>query len=424
MRKHYSFLPEKNFTEKALRFANRYTHVVYLNPNGYSYPYHAFLHVIAFGAWKELKGVPAHNFERLKEFLAAQQDWCFGYFSYDLKNETEQLNSTNPDPVAFPLLNFFVPEHLIFIEPSGTIRIESWSNPEALHEQIMREASGCLPTPHKGFEIRQRILREEYISKINALRQLIGSGDIYEVTFCMEYYAEQAEINPLQVYLQLNQHSPMPFSAYLKIDEQYLLCASPERFLKKEKEKLISQPIKGTARRLADEADDLLLKTSLQNSAKERAENIMIVDLVRNDLSRSAVSGTVKAEEVCGLYSFPGVHQLISTVTAELAPEVHPVEALKQAFPMGSMTGAPKVKAMELIDHYEESARGVFSGAVGYFSPELDFDFNVVIRSILYNSNKRYLSFQAGSAITFLSDAGKEYEECAVKTASIRTILS
>ncbi|WP_316933289.1 anthranilate synthase component I family protein [Pedobacter lusitanus] len=265
--------------------------------------------------------------------------------------------------------------------------------------------------------------RKTYLSKVNELREHIARGDIYEVNFCQEFFAENAAINPYEVYLNLNKLSPTPFSGFFKLHGKYILSASPERFLCKRGEQLISQPIKGTAKRSHNQIEDELIKTALKNNLKEQAENVMIVDLVRNDLTKSAIRGTVKVNELFGIYSFPQVHQMISTVSCRMNPELHPVEAIANTFPMGSMTGAPKVRAMELIEETECSRRGIYSGAFGYFDPEGDFDFNVVIRSILYNEEKKYLSFQVGGAITFASSAEAEYEECMLKaSAMIKTL--
>jgi para-aminobenzoate synthetase component 1 len=162
----------------------------------------------------------------------------------------------------------------------------------------------------------------------------------------------------------------------------------------------------------------------LARDEKERAENVMIVDLVRNDLSKTAKKGAVAVEELCKVYSFKQVHQMISTVVSEIDSELHPIETLRSTFPMGSMTGAPKVSAMKIIEHLEVSKRGLYSGAIGYFTPENDFDFNVVIRSILYNEEKKYISYSVGSAITIKSDAAKEYEECLLKAKAMKYVLT
>ena len=423
MRQQYSFIYDQDFISKALQLANRESHAVYLNPNAYDYPYQSFKHVLAFGALKRSEPKPGQNFDALQQFLDSNKDWTFGYFSYDLKNELEQMSSKNEDRVNFPLIDFFIPKHLIFFHENNKAELHSVEKPEEVFSMILKEELRE-EIPFGKIEIQQKISKEVYIEKVKKLQELILRGALYETNFCMEYFAEGVKLDPLSVYSKLNKLSPMPFSCYLKAHDHYLICASPERFLKKEKQKLISQPIKGTAKRDSDPLKDRENLTALENNQKERSENIMIVDLVRNDLARSAKQGTVKVEELCKVYSFPKVHQMISTVTSEIAEDTHSIEAIKKAFPMGSMTGAPKVRAMQLIDEYEETSRGLFSGSVGYFSPEMDFDFNVVIRSILYNAKTNYISFQAGSAITYYADAEKEYEECGIKTAAIREILA
>jgi len=248
-------------------------------------------------------------------------------------------------------------------------------------------------------------------------------GDIYEANFCQEFYAEGTKINPLDIYDNLNAISKPPFATFLKQDDKYLLSATPERYIRKEKQKVISQPIKGTAKRAKDIEEDLLLKSNLSKDVKERSENIMIVDLVRNDLSHTATKGSVKVEELCKVYSFDQVHQMISTVTSRVSKKTNPIDVIKTTFPMGSMTGAPKVSAMKIIEQLEETKRGLYSGTVGYFSPDGDFDFNVVIRSILYNETKKYISYSVGGAITAKSEPLKEYEECLIKAKAMRTVL-
>jgi para-aminobenzoate synthetase component 1 len=255
------------------------------------------------------------------------------------------------------------------------------------------------------------------------LLERIHHGDIYEVNFCMEFYAENATINPLEKFQKLNQISQPPFAVFFKNNVNYLLSASPERYVKKAGNQIISQPIKGTAKRHAQELADEKAKENLRLDPKERAENIMITDLVRNDLSRTAEKGSVTVAELCGIYSFRQVHQMISTITSTLRSDYTAIDVLRTTFPMGSMTGAPKVSALKIIEDIEESKRGLYSGAVGYFSPQGDFDFNVVIRSILYNQEKKYVSFSVGSAITSLSIPEKEYEECMLKAKAMFEVL-
>lgn len=275
----------------------------------------------------------------------------------------------------------------------------------------------------KKIDIKKRVTLEEYLNKVNILKKHIKRGDIYEINFCTEFFAEEVTIDIFETYKLLNSHSPAPYSAFFRLDNKYLLSASPERFMKKKDKKIISQPIKGTIKRGNNEKEDNFLKNFLKNDVKEKAENVMIVDLVRNDLSRTAAKGSVNVEELCGIYGFRQVFQMVSTVSSILKTGLHFVDAIKYCFPPGSMTGAPKIKAMELIEKYETTKRGLYSGAVGYISPKKDFDFNVVIRSILYNKTKKYLSFSVGGAITDKSAPEKEYEECLLKAKAMLEVL-
>jgi para-aminobenzoate synthetase component 1 len=272
--------------------------------------------------------------------------------------------------------------------------------------------------------IRSRFDRNEYIQTIQEIQKHIQRGDIYEINFCQEFYVKNAEIDPLMVFIALNNLSPTPFANYFKINNLFIISATPERFLSRRGNKLISQPIKGTSSRNTDAKRDEMQKDELLKNEKERAENVMIVDLVRNDLTKSAKPGTVRVEELFGIYSFKQVHQMISTVVCEADEKLSNTGIIANTFPMGSMTGAPKIRAMQLAEKYERSKRGVYSGAVGYFAPNGDFDFNVVIRTILYNAQQKYLSFHVGSAITLDSDPEKEYEECLLKGKAIRDVLN
>lgn len=344
----------------------------------------------------------------------------FGLLSYELKNEVEQLESANPDGLNFPELFFFVPQHLLIIKGDEVeVLIGGIAVMDAI-DQFNHE-SEIIKT---NLNIQNRISKEVYLKTVETLQQHIARGDIYEVNFCQEFFAEHAIIDPVEIYTQLCKLSPTPFAGFFKIKNQYILSASPERYLCKRGNRLISQPIKGTAKRNADPAADLRIKNELRLNAKEQAENVMIVDLVRNDLTKTAVSGSVKVEELFGIYGFPQVYQMISTISCELNPDIHFIDAIRHTFPMGSMTGAPKIKAMQLIETCEFSKRGAYSGAFGYISPEADFDFNVIIRSILYDVAKEYLSFQVGGAITYAADANAEYDECMLKASAIMQTLT
>lgn len=361
-------------------------------------------------------------FEHLKTFLQ-QPKWAFGFLSYDLKNEIEaQLFSGHLDELHFPELYFFEPEVLIQMG-SSSVKITTENNTYLNEISALNSVAKELEKEQISLNPQARISKDKYLEKVREIQQKILRGDVYEINFCHEFFVEDCELNPAHLYHVLTNLSPAPFASYFKKDQHFILSASPERFLKKSGSTILSQPIKGTVHRGKTTQEDELLKQQLWNSSKERSENVMIVDLVRNDLSHIATDGSVKVEELFGIYTFPQVHQMISSISCELKPNVHPVEAIKACFPMGSMTGAPKVKAMQIIEEMETTKRGVFSGSIGYFNPEGDFDFNVLIRSIFYNELEKKLSFSVGSAITHYASAEEEYQETLLKAKAIFEVL-
>ncbi len=409
------------FKRQALQWASSFNVCCYLDSNNFTDPYNKFDCLIAAGVKYDVTAYAGDAFTRLENFRKDHPGWITGFLSYDLKNELENLSSSNPDHLDFPELYFFEPAHLIIIK-SGKINIISTDTSYVLNciiEQAIFKAE-----PAYALNIQSRLTKEAYVNSVNRIKEHIGRGDIYVTNFCQEFYDDSAEINPVTIFNRLNDISPNPFSVYFRKDHQYILCASPERFLAKRGSKLVTQPIKGTAKRGKDLEEDGQIKTALKNHPKEQQENVMIVDLVRNDLTKSAKLGSVKITELFGIYTFEHIFQMISTIECELNNENDCIEALKNAFPMGSMTGAPKLRAMQLIEDFEQTKRGIYSGSIGYFSPDGDFDFNVVIRSILYNSANQYLSFQAGSAITYNCDPEKEYEECLIKVSAIMKTLN
>ena len=415
----------KLFKEQILSWAQQFREVVFLDSNSYPQQYSNFDCILAVDAFTSLKTDYYNAFEDLKQYQQNTKDWLFGYLSYDLKNGIENLHSDNFDGLNFPDLFFFQPKK-VFILKGNELEIQYLmlcdDEVEEDFEGIVESRKSKVESDEK-LNIQQRISKELYIQKINKMLEHIHIGDMYEANFCMEFYAENAVINPLEKFQRLNEISQAPFSVFFKNYKHYLLSASPERYLKKVGDKIISQPIKGTSKRFADPIEDEKSKSVLVSDAKERAENIMITDLVRNDLSHTSQKGSVEVEELCGIYSFLQVHQMISTITSKLDPQYSAIDVLKTTFPMGSMTGAPKISVMEIVENLEETKRGLYSGAVGYFTPEGDFDFNVVIRSILYNEENKYVSFSVGSAITSLSIPEKEYEECLLKAKAMHEVL-
>jgi para-aminobenzoate synthetase component 1 len=269
----------------------------------------------------------------------------------------------------------------------------------------------------------ERVSKDEYLKAIEKIKNKIKRGDIYELNYCIEFFAKDVLMDMESTYLALNKISEAPFSSISKFDGIYIACSSPERFLKKENDKLITQPIKGTAKRSLNTNEDEILAGNLKSSLKERTENVMIVDVSRNDLSRIAERGSVKVSNLFEVQHFLQVHQLVSTIEAKINTEKSFKEIIHATFPMASMTGAPKISAMEIIEEQEKSARGIYSGTLGYIHPTGDFDFNVVIRSLLYNTEKKHLSFSVGSAITHLCNAEEEYEECMLKAKAMMSVL-
>lgn len=409
--------------QKVLNFSSRFNTFCFLDNHGYNIPPHSQECLVACGAKRTLKLSPGNALSALQDFIDSHKCWLFGHLGYDLKNELEQLTSSHNDPVGFPDLFFFEPAILIRLsEKELTIEAD---DPDKIFREIMESDIPVYKNENDINAISSRIERDEYISIINRLKQHILRGDCYEINFCLEFFASDSKLDPLDTYRHLSAISPNPFSAFYRVEDKWMICASPERFLKKEGNHILSQPIKGTSSRIqGNEALDAHKKEDLFHSSKDRSENVMVVDLVRNDLAKVCEEGTVKVDELYGIYSFPQVHQMISTVSGELKRDISFEEIIKASFPMGSMTGAPKRRVMELIEEYEKTKRGIFSGALGYLSPNGDFDFNVIIRSIFYNETARYISFLAGSGITFYSDPGKEWEECLVKAAAMKEVLT
>lgn len=408
------------YKQKLHFFALQFDHFLILNSNQYPAQYE---YLAALGAHSIF--TPQKNyFNELFKWHQSLNDWVFGHLAYDLKNHIETLTSSLPDFIQFPQIFFFQPKYLIQIDKNIITYhfLKNYSPTEIikLHKEILATE---IKTELSVLPFKKRITKQHYLKQFNQIKQHIQFGDIYEVNFCQEFYQPHFTANPIICYNQLQTFSPMPFSALYRISEKFLLSASPERYLKKVKNKVISQPIKGTIKRTLNEKENRKLKQQLQQNKKDRAENIMIVDLVRNDLSQTAIKNSVKVKELCKIYEFPTVFQMISTIESTVGTETPFTDIIKTTFPMGSMTGAPKIKAMEIIEKYESVKRGLYSGSVGYISPKGDFDFNVVIRSLQINYENNYASFITGGAITILSNAEDEYEECFVKAQALLNAL-
>lgn len=405
---------------QALRWADKYSHFLFLNGNNHETLYGPFPTII-FAGKRTIIESQENSFNKLEE-LIQKKDWLYGYFSYELKDEIEELESRNPTTISVPHLTFAIPETIIKFE-KDKIEITSSIDPDLIVVELNSTSHPEIPV-EKLDPPTSKTTKQRYLHNIDKIKEAIVNGEFYELNYCIEYTLKAYSFDPIYNYQKLNGLSPMPFSALLKLNHKYLVCASPERFLKKEGDNIISQPIKGTIRRSFDKKVDDKLKNELKNSEKERAENLMIVDLVRNDLARTSRPGTVKVEELFGIYTFKRIHQMISTITSKYDVNHSITDIIKKAFPMGSMTGAPKIRVLKEIEELEDSARGLFSGSVGYFSPEGNFDFNVVIRSLVYDAESNQISFHVGSAITYDSDPEHEYRECLLKAETLFEVLS
>jgi len=408
-----------NIKEQILHWVNQFSVCSFLDNHQYHSAHHSIECIAAAGEIEVFKG--ANTAEQIDAFYLNNQDWLFGHFSYEY-NANYLDGSQQENPINFSKAFFFRPDHILTLNEEWLL-IESYSIPP---EQIFEKISATQPTIIKNgsISIRAGMSKENYIATIRQLQAHIQQGDCYEINFCQEFHSENTTAHPVSLYQQLTKLSPTPFACFYKEHDAHLICASPERWLKKWGDKIISQPIKGTVKRaLANAEKDEALKKELLQSSKDRSENVMVVDLVRNDFSRVCKAGTVKVDELFGIYSFPQVHQMISTISGQLLEGVGIKDLVATGFPMGSMTGAPKKKVMELIHQYEPIERGIFSGAVGYINPNKDFDFNVVIRSLLYNSQNKYLSYLVGSGITIYSNPELEYEECLLKASAMEKVL-
>ncbi len=429
MRTSYTFSPQHidSFKAQLFRWSAQFEDIVWLNSNkDVNSGYDAILAVEAFTA---IKTDYSQALQALEEYQHQTQDWIFGYLGYDIKNGIEDLSSQNDDYLEFADLYFFQPQKLFLFRNNqveclylNVVADELHSDLEAI-ENFIDDQEISKPQQNDAINLQSKISHSEYTTQVKQVLEHIQRGDIYEMNFCQEFFAENHQLNPHQCFQDLNDISQPPFACFFKHEHWYALGASPERFLKKSGSKLISQPIKGTAKRDDDTEVDKNYKLKLQKDPKEIAENVMIVDLVRNDLSKIAKKDSVEVEELCKIYSFKQVHQMISTISAELKPDMTLKDILKATFPMGSMTGAPKVSAMQIIEDLESTKRGLYSGCIGYITPEFDFDFNVVIRSILHNASKKYTSLMVGSAITHQSIPENEYEECLVKAKALIDVM-
>lgn len=354
------------------------------------------------------------------------KEWLFGHINYDYKNQLyKDMESEHVAWFQNEDCRFFKPEIVIWLAAgSKQLQIESAElTPEIILKQIMEMKDDVDCTPSLPPQFQKLFTKETYLEQVREVKEHILNGDCYELNLCVGSVAEQVDIDPFWCFERLNRVNPAPFACMYRSGTFYALGSSPERFLAKDGRRLLAQPMKGTIRRSTDESEDEQLKTRLAADEKERAENVMIADLMRNDLAKSCVTGSIKVPELFKVATFPTLHTMISSVEGTLREEVPSFTALLNAFPMGSMTGAPKKIVMELIEALEKSKRELYAGCIGYCNPAGDFDFNVVIRTLLYNSSSKRLSYHTGGAITIDSDPEKEWQEVLLKAKALEAIF-
>ncbi len=364
---------------------NSYKYVGLFNPNGHTFGFSPNI-------------ITSNGFKKIPEY-SSQKHTGVLFYNYDFKNTIESLHSKNKQTLNFP-------DHLYF----ESDRENNFTDLSSLHLQNFSNTKMI---------ISPSVSKKLYVEKVKALKEHIQQGDIYEINYCIAFEAFDVKIDPVELYFKLNRISKAPYSSLAKFDDKYIISSSPELFLSRRENTLFTKPIKGTAKRGVDITEDEFIKNELQNSLKERTENVMIVDVARNDLSRLAKKGSVKVDNLYEIKTYDQVHQMVSTVSCELKDSTGIDSIIKATFPMASMTGAPKIRAMQLIDEFELYSRGPYSGCLGYLKADGDFDLSVLIRSIFYDEGNKYLSFSVGSAITHLCDPEKEYEECLLKAKAM-----
>ena len=414
--------------EQLLHWADSFEQVVWLDSNAYPNNDNKYEAVLAVDADRIFQTDSNEALHELKEYRKSNKDWLFGYLSFDAGRAigSSKENNRASDLLQFSKLSFFHPKK-IFLLKKDSVEIHYSSNIHNEIEEDWKEISELvieeIPLIYPDLKINVRLSKQEYFDKFEKIQTYIEQGEISEINFCQEFYAEASLENPLAVYRHLNEISKPPFAAYLRMNDKYVLCASPERYLSNTNGKLKTQPIKGTAKRKENVAEDELARKTLEADRKEILENTITTEMIVEELQAIAKKDSVQVTELCKVYSFKQVHQLISTIVCDLKPELHPVDAINGTYPMGSMTGIPKENSLVIIEELENFHRSLYSGSIGYFTPNDDFDFNVVIRSILYNAKNKYVSFSAGGAITALANPESEYKECLVKVKAMEEVL-
>ncbi|AOR22650.1 aminodeoxychorismate synthase component I [Clostridium taeniosporum] len=349
-----------------------------------------------------------------------------GYFSYDLGNSIEELPRTAFDDINIPDCYLGLYDGIIIFDHINNKTFVSAigikENCEEIIERIINKIKENernhiehnLSVSKKNTEFECNFTKEEYIQAIEKIRSYIKAGDVYEVNLSQRFSCD-LDHTPYELYVKLRNINPAPFANFIDFGDGCIVGSSPERFLKVRKGIIETRPIKGTIGRGKTQEEDNKNKEKLLNSEKDKSELLMIVDLERNDLGKISKTGTVKVSQILGIEEYATVYHLVSTVVGEIKDNYSTVECIKAMFPGGSITGAPKIRSMEIIDELEPTRRSAYTGSVGYIGLNGNVDLNIVIRSIICKNKKAY--FQAGGAIVWDSNPELEYEEtlCKVK---------
>lgn len=414
----FDYFPEnlERFKNQLLNISNHFDDFIFLNSNS-NVSNCDYQIVCAFQSSEKFEGNSINN---LVEFYEESKDFIFGNISYDLKDELFGLNSSKKPKVDFGKISFFVPKYLVFIKDGAVeIGVKNESDFKKFQELLLQSTNkNDQKIQEEHFSPNKAI----YLEKFEQVKNHIRLGNIYEMNLCVEFSGRK-KLDMVNLYKNLNEISKASYSGLYKQSENWLACSSPELYLQKTGPTIITKPIKGTIKRGENEIEDAKLKHELLNSEKERNENVMIVDLARNDLSIIAEKASVRVSKLFNIESFLQVHQMVSTIECKLKEDLHPIKAIENTFPMASMTGVPKKRALEIIENIEGFNRGLYSGSIGFFKPNGDFVFNVVIRSILYHQSSFKYTFSVGSAITDKCDAEQEFEECMLKAKALKLVI-
>ncbi|AZL16208.1 anthranilate synthase component I family protein [Rickettsiales endosymbiont of Stachyamoeba lipophora] len=354
------------------------------------------------------------NFNQAGDIL----DRYYGYFSYEMKHQVEKVYThTVPSICEMPLAAFFQYKNIIIFD-----HVLNMAEYFGTDDWFYQETQEPLPSPVKTNNLSSNMTKEQYLTNVDLIKTQILNGEVYQANLTRKFYGEFKIFDPASVFITLANISPAPYSAFLKFEDKCLISNSPEQFVKLEQNKCEARPIKGTAKRILDDAvRDEIAKVELKACSKNCSENLMIVDLMRNDFNRSCIAGSVLVPELFECTSYKYYHHLHSTIIGELKKNVSPMNFIQQAFPPGSMTGAPKINAIKICEQLEKIDRGIYGGIIGWYQPQAAFEFSVVIRSLIINRN--LFEFQVGGAIVIDSDPILEYEETMIKAKAIATTL-